>query len=98
MLKTLYEKRIKQITKIFLLCRQGFQTLFLQGVNPFPNNPWFLIVCSTDLLKTQWEKKKLLFTSNFSFSRSVFYPFGEHSATFIKLKIAVFKLFLFGSI
>ena len=28
------------------------------------------------LLKTLWEKEKLLVTSNFSFSRSVFYLFG----------------------
>ena len=29
--------------------------------------PWFLRVCSTSLLKTLWEKEKLLVTSNFSF-------------------------------
>ena len=44
--------------------------------HPFPNKPWFLRVCSTSLLKTQWEKEKLLIMSNFSFSHSVFYPFG----------------------
>ena len=37
-------------------------------VNPFPNKPWFLRVCSISLLKTLWEKEKLLVTSNFSFS------------------------------
>ena len=31
--------------------------------------------------------EKLLVTSNFSFSHSVFYPFEEHSAIFIKFKI-----------
>ena len=30
------------------------------------------------------EKEKLLITSNFSFSRSVFYLFGELSAIYIK--------------
>ena len=45
------------------------------GLNPFPNNPWFLRVCSTSLLKTLREKEKLLVTNNFSFSHSVFYPF-----------------------
>ena len=30
----------------------------------------------TSLLKTLWEKEKLLVTSNFSFSHSVFYLFG----------------------
>ena len=58
---------------------------------PFPNKPWFLRVCSTSLLKTQWEKEKLLVTSNFSFSHSVFYPYGELSTIFIKLEIVVFQ-------
>ena len=48
--------------------------------------PWILRVCSTSLLKTQWEKEKLLVTSNFSFSHSVFYLFEELSAIFNKLK------------
>ena len=46
-----------------------------RGFNPFPNKPWFLRVCPTSFLKTLWEKEKLLVTSNFSFSHSVFYPF-----------------------
>ena len=49
-------------------------------LNPFPNNPWFLPVCSTSLLKTLCEKEKLLVTSSFSFSHSVFYPSRIHSA------------------
>ena len=40
--------------------------------NPFPNKPWFSRVFSISLLKTLWEKEKLLVTSNFSFSHSVF--------------------------
>ena len=35
-------------------------------------SPEFLCVCSTITLKTQWEKEKLLVTSNFSFSNIVF--------------------------
>ena len=66
------------------------------AVNPFPNKPLFLRVCNTNLLKTLWEKEKLLVTSNFSFSNSVFYPFGERSAIFIKFEIVVSKLFQFG--
>ena len=66
--------------------------------NPFPNKPWLLRVCSTSLLKTLWEKEKLLVTSNFSFSRSVFHPFGELSAIFIKFEIVVCKLFQFGRV
>ena len=43
-----------------------------------------ILVDNTSLLKTLWEKEKLLVTSNFSLSHSVFYLFKEHSATFIK--------------
>ena len=61
--------------------------------NPFPNKPWFLLNCSTSLLKTLWEKEGLLVTSNFSFSLSVFYQFGQLSAFFIKSKIVLCKVF-----
>ena len=60
---------------------------------PFPNKPLFLRVCSTSLLKTLWEKKKLLVTSNFSFSRSVFYPFRELFANSIKFEIVSLNIF-----
>ena len=49
-----------------------------------PNKPFFLLVCNTSLLKTLWEKEKLLVTSNFSFSYSVFLSFGQPSSIFIK--------------
>ena len=68
------------------------------SLNLFPNKPWFLPVCSTILLKTMWEKEKLLIMSNFSFSHIVFYPFEELSAIFIKLRIVVCKLFQFGRV
>ena len=67
-------------------------------INPFPNKPWFLRVCIKSLLKTLWEKEKLLVTSNFSFSHSVFYPFGELSAMFIKFNAFVCRLFQFGRV
>ena len=41
-------------------------------LNPFPNKPWFLPVCSTSPWKTLREKEKLLIMSNFSISHSVF--------------------------
>ena len=44
-----------------------------RSVNPFPNKQCFLRICITRLLKTPWEKEKLLVTINFSFSHSVFY-------------------------
>ena len=80
------------------VCFNLDQSKILSSVNPFPNKPWFLRVCSTSLLKTLWEKEKLLVTSNFSFSHSVFYPFGELSAIFIKFKIVFCKLFQFGRV
>ena len=55
----------------------------------------FLRVCRKLLSKTLWEKEKLLVTSNFSFSHSVFYSSGKLSAIFIKLKIVVCKPFEF---
>ena len=67
-------------------------------INPFKKKPWISRVCSVSLLKILWEKEKLHVTSTFSFSHSVFYPFGELSAIFIKFEIVVCKLFQFGSI
>ena len=67
-------------------------------INPFPNKPWFLRVCSTSLLKTLWEKEKLLVMSNFSFSHNVFYPYGEPSAIFIKFEIVICKLSVWKSL
>ena len=87
--------------KVIFLSLQFFPTpVFCKNtfLNPFPNKPWFLSASSTSLLKTLWEKEKLLVMSNFSFSRSVFYQFGELSAIFIKLKMVVCKLFEFGRI
>ena len=69
-------------------CYQFRQFLNFIG-NPFPNKPLFLRVCRTSLLKTLWEREKLLVTSNFSSSYSVFYPFGGLPAIFIKFKIVV---------
>ena len=53
-------------------------------------SPGFLLVCSTSLLKTMWANEKLLVTSSFFFSHSVFYLFGE---LFIKFEIFVCKHF-----
>ena len=67
--------------------------LFAKEINPFPNKPWVLYVCSTSLLEILWEKEKLLVRSNFSFSHGVFHPFGKLSAIFIKFEIVVCRLF-----
>ena len=69
---------------------QGCDTsvpVFIAHFNPFPNKLRFSRVCSTSLLKTLWVKEKLLVTSNFSFSYSVFYLLG-----------VVCKLFEFGKV
>ena len=90
-------------------CQPGASELEVRGsscniiskytmINPFPNKPWFLRVCNTSLLKTLWEKEKLLVTSNFSFSHSVFHPFRELPTIFIKIEIVVCKLFQFGRV
>ena len=50
-----------------------FRKWLFQG--HFPSKSWFLRVCSTSLLKTLREKEKLIVTSNFCFSHSVFYLF-----------------------
>ena len=42
--------------------------------------------------------EKLLVTSNFSFSQSVFYPFQGLSTVFVKFKIVVCKYFEFGKV
>ena len=66
--------------------------------NPFPNKPWFLRVCCESLLKTLWEKEKLLLMSNFSFSHSVFYLYGKLSAIFAQFEIVICKFFQFGRV
>ena len=88
----------------FLLFPQCFQKASLLGllkvgtvwkrVNPFPNNPWFLCTCSSSLLKTLWEKEKLLIThaQHFLFVPTVFTTL---SAISIKFKIVACKVFHF---
>ena len=71
---------------------QKISFCMMMDLTHFPNKLWFLCVCSTSLLKTLWEKEKLLVTSNFSFSHSIFYLSGELSA------IVVCKFFEFGRV
>ena len=53
---------------------------------------------AVSLLKTLWEKEKLLVTSNFSFSHSVFYSFEKLSTIFMRFKIVVCNFFEFGRV
>ena len=111
-LEMLWEKEKLLVMSNLSFFHRVFQRLVLQTheniclfgkgsikcINPFPNRPWFLRVCSTSLLKTLWEKEKLLIMSNFSFSNCVFYPFGQLFTIFIKFRIVVCKLFQFGRV
>ena len=66
--------------------------------NPFPHNNTFWRPWETSLLKTLWEMEKLLVTSNFSFSHSVFYQYKELCAISVKFENVVCKLFQFGRV
>ena len=44
------------------------------GLNPLPHHPDFSRPCTRSLLKTLWEKEKMLVTSIFFFCHNVFYP------------------------
>ena len=79
------------VASTFFFSKNISNAFFFYSHKSFPK-PLFICVCSKSLLKTLWEKEKFLVTSNFSFFHSVFYPFGELFAIFIKRKILVFKL------
>ena len=55
----------------------------LSKFKTFPNKP-----CSTSLLKTLWEKEKLLVMSNFSFTHNVFTPFDNFLPFLLNLKMS----------
>ena len=73
------------VNQKLIVSHSGILHLTLSQTSP----AWFLRVCCTSLLKTLWEKEKLLVMSNFSFSHNVFYPLGELSAIFIKFEVVV---------
>ena len=51
------------------------QALVFMCLNPFPSKPLFLRVCNESLLKTLWDKEKLVFVENFSVICIKFNPF-----------------------
>ena len=79
---TNWRNRSKIHKTSFLTCGAVSANLLPRNLelNPFRNKPCSLRVCSTSLLKTLGEKEKLLVSSSFSFSHSVFYLFGELSS------------------
>ena len=66
-----------------------------ESLNPFQTSPAFYVSQYKSVSKALWEKEKLLVTSNFSFSYSVFNPFGELSGNYMKFTIAVCKFLSF---
>ena len=50
----------------------SLENILSSKFNPFPHNDTFWHPWETNLLKTLWEKEKLLVMSNFSFSHNVF--------------------------
>ena len=70
-------QKIVNSLRITLYQQQMIGLVQTQGIfNPFLHNDTFWRTWETSLLKTLWEKEKLLVTSNFSFSHNVFYLFG----------------------
>ena len=70
------------MTYTLLKGKSDFDT-YLDCVNPFPNKPWFLRVCSISLMKTLWGKGEiarneqfLLFPTVFSTCLENFKPFS----------------------
>ena len=51
--------------KLHFICFWSLHFSTFLCFNSFPNKPWFSHVYSTRLLKTLWEKEKLLVTSKF---------------------------------
>ena len=79
--KRIMEKGENPGNQHFLISEKKKMLLYLNLMsantfNPFPHNDAFWRPWETSILKTLWEKEKLLVTSNFSFSHSVFFPFG----------------------
>ena len=67
----------------------------LLPLNPFPNKPWFLRVCSTSLTVGKGEIAR---NEQFLLFPHCFYQFGELFAISIKFEIVVCKLFQFGRV
>ena len=85
--------------KVFVLDQFLFFSLYSEtSLTLYQASPGFYLSAVQVFWKHIWEKEKLLFVSNFSFSQSVFYPFGELSAIFIEFYIVVCKLFQFGRV
>ena len=66
--------------------------------NPLPQNPDFQRPLKRSLLKTIWEKEKMLVTSIFSFSHNVFFQFQKEFLFLSHIYFVVCKCFQFGPV
>ena len=83
------EKNLKLFMfKLFSENEIGMVQIVGYTFNPFLHNDTFWCPWETSLLKTLWEKEKLLVTSNFSFSDSVFYPLDNFLPFSSNLKLS----------
>ena len=93
-----FSERVKNtVEKGEIACYELFLlfTVFSKDLSYFT---WYLHVYSTSLLKTLWDKEKLLVSCNFSFSHSVFYLFGELSSISIKFEFVDCNIFVWRSL
>ena len=65
-------------------------------INPLPHNDNFWCTVEKSLLKTLWEKKKMLVTNIFFFSHNVSYPMKDNFNNLSNIEFVVCKYFQFG--
>ena len=69
-----------------------------RGLNSLPHNPEFLRLQDRSLLKTLWEKEKMLVTTNVSFSRDVFYPIKDRNHHLSYIYFVACNCFQYGHV
>ena len=69
--------------------------VFLGSFNLFPNKPWFLHVCSTNILKTLLGKGAISCKEQVLLFPQCFLPFQKTFCHFIKFTIVICELFKF---
>ena len=79
-------------SKILLFGRESCSS----ATNSLPHNPNFYQPRERSILKTSWEKEKMLVTSIFSFSHNLFYPTKDRNRHFSNTAFVVCKCFQFG--
>ena len=76
--------------KILLESRPGVSISGGNIVNPLLHKYSFWLINNRQLLKILWEKKKLLVTSNFSFSHNVVFPQSDNCTSFVHISGIIF--------